>query len=548
MKRTETNETSNREMITISRAEYEAMQAQLAEQNQLLDVKSAELAQVLLQNRWLMEQLKLNKRKLFGSSSEQLDQMVMEQFTHLFNEAEAWDADSVEPAKKAEKKKPRKRRSGSIGDVIPEGTPVEVVEHPLPEHERVCSVCGSELVEIGVEIHRSLQMKPAEFWVQEDRYPTYVCKACEKETGEANVVSTPMEPTVIPGSFASPSAIAHLAVQKYVMYSPLYRLEQEFDRQGLKLSRQTMSNWLLTATEDWLQPIYNVLHQQLRKEKVLHGDETTLQVLHEKDKSATSRSYMWLYRTSGDAEQPVVLYDYQPNRKAENAEMFLDGFSGWLHADGYQGYHRLPENIRVVGCWAHARRKFDEALTTVPKEQQSASKPAEALCHFAKLFQMEQDFAALTVEERFTKRLEQEKPVLEALLAWANRLKPQTAPKSALGKALHYLLEQWPYLVRYLEDGRLELSNNRAERSIKPFVMGRKNFLFCNTPGGAQSSAVLYSLIETAKETGLDPYRYLLWVLERAPELAQAADEAWAEKLIPAEAPAECSASLKGRG
>lgn len=298
--------------------------------------------------------------------------------------------------------------------------------------------------------------------------------------------------------------------------------------------------WLLKATEDWLQPVYDVLHQRLCREKVLHGDETTLQVLHEKGKSATSKSYMWLYRTGGNAEAPIVLYDYQPNRKAENAETFLDGFSGWLHADGYQGYHRLPEQIRVVGCWAHARRKFDEALTAVPKEQQSASKPAEALCYFAKLFQMEQDFAALAVEERFAKRLEQEKPVLEALLACANRLKPQTAPKSALGKALHYLLEQWPYL----EDGRLEFSNNRAERSIKPFVMGRKNFLFCNTPGGAQSSAVLYSLIETAKETGLDPYHYLLWVLERAPKLAQTADEAWAEKLVPAQAPAECRAKV----
>ena len=565
MKCAEMNEASNREMITISRAEYEAMQAQLdaktaelSEQSQKLAARAAELAeenqkmaaelaQALLQNRWLMEQLKLNKRKPFGSSSEQLDQIVMEQFAHLFNEAEAWDADSVEPVKKSEQKKPRKRRSGSIDDVIPEGTPVEVVEHPLPEHERLCSVCGSELVEIGVEIHRSLQMEPAHFWVREDRYPTYACKHCEKETGEAIVVPTPMEPTVIPGSFASPSAIAHLAVQKYVMYSPLYRLEQEFDRQGLKLSRQAMSNWLLKATEDWLQPIYDVLHQQLCREAVLHGDETTLQVLHEKGKSSTSRSYMWLYRTSGNAEHPIVLYDYQPNRKAENAETFLEGFSGWLHADGYQGYHRLPEKIRVVGCWAHARRKFDEALTTVPREQQPASKPAEALCYFAKLFQLEQEFAPLTAEERFTKRLEQEKPVLGALLAWANGLKPQTAPKSALGKALHYLLEQWPYLVRYLEDGRLELTNNRAERSIKPFVMGRKNFLFCNTPGGAQSSAVLYSLIETAKETGLDPYRYLLWVLERAPKLAQAG-EAWAEKLVPAQAPEECSASLKGRG
>ena len=229
-----------------------------------------------MQNRLLMEQLKLNKRKLFGSSSEQLDQMVMDKFAYLFNEAEAWDADSVEPSKKTEKKKPRKRRPGSIDDVIPEGTPVEVVEHPLPENERVCSARGSELVEIGVEIHRSLQMKPAEFWAREDCYPTYACKACEKETGEANVVPTPMEPTVIPGSIASPSAIAHLAVQKYVMYSPLYRLEQEFDRQGLKLPWQTMSNWLLKATEDWLQPVYDALHQRLCREKVLHGDETTL--------------------------------------------------------------------------------------------------------------------------------------------------------------------------------------------------------------------------------------------------------------------------------
>ena len=541
------NEISNGEMITISRAEYEAMQAQLdaktaelAEQNQKLDAKTAELAQALLQNRWLIEQLKLNKRKLFGSSSEQLDQMVMDKFAHLFNEAEAWDADSVEPVKKGERKKPRKRRSGSIDDVIPEGTPVEVVEHPLSESERVCSACGSELVQIGVEIHRSLQMKPAEFWVREDRYPTYGCKNCEKETGEANVVPTPMEPSVIPGSFASPSAIAHLAVQKYVMYSPLYRLEQEFDRQGLKLSRQTMANWILQASDTWLRPVYDALHRKLCRETVLHGDETTLQVLKEPGRTSTSKSYMWVYRTSGCAEHPIVLYEYQPNRKVENAETFLEGFSGWLHADGYQGYHRLPANIRVVGCWAHARRKFDEALTAIPKEQQPASKPAEALCYFAKLFQMEQDFAVLTAEERFSKRLEQEKPVLDALLVWANALKPQTAPKSALGKALHYLLEQWLYLVRYLEDGRLEFSNNRAERSIKPFVMGRKNFLFCNTPGGAQSSAVLYSLIETAKETGLDPYRYLLWVLERAPKLAQTADEAWAEKLIPAQAPAEC--------
>ena len=300
-----------------------------------------------------------------------------------------------------------------------------------------------------------------------------------------------------------------------------------------------MSNWILNASDTWLRPVYDVLHRELCREKFLHGDETTLQVLKEAGKSAVSESYMWLYRTSGCGSHSVVLYEYQPNRKAEHAEEFLDGFSGWLHADGYQGYHKLPERIRVVGCWAHARRKFDEALQTLAKDARAGSLAATGECYCTRLFQLEESFAELTPEKRYTKRLEREKPVLDALLAWANDAKGKTAPKSALGKALHYLLEQWPYLVRYLEDGCLELSNNRAERSMKPFVMGRKNWLFANTPAGAQSSTVIYSLIETAKENGVNPYRYLLWILETAPATAQAGDD-WAVKLLPANAPDEC--------
>ena len=192
-----------------------------------------------------------------------------------------------------------------------------------------------------------------------------------------------------------------------------------------------------------------------------------------------------------------------------------------------------------VGCWAHARRKFDEALQTLPKEMQKDAPAAIGECYCSRLFKLEQALAELTPEERYEKRLEQEKPVLDALLSWANEMQAKTAPKSALGRAIHYLLEQWPYLTRYLEDGRLELSNNRAERSIKPFVMGRKNWLFANTPGGAQASAVIYSLIETAKENDLDPYRYLLWILQNAPQLSEE-DAVWAEKLLPANAPEEC--------
>ena len=561
------NQTNNTdEMVTISRAEYEQLRQEKAQmestrvrleaerikleaEHARLEAKLATLeqeqAQVItsltLQNEWLLEQLKLSKKKLFGRSSEQAEQLVMDQLSLTMNEAEAYifGMNSAGKAPVTVKAYERKRQSGNVLDVVPEGTPAEVVEHRLPENERICSACGSEMVEIGKEVRRSLMMKPAEFWVREDVYYTYACKNCEQETGEANIVKAAKEPALLPGSFASAEAVAHIMTQKFVMYSPLYRLQQEFERQGLKLSRQTMANWLLNTSEKWLRPVYDTLREQLRKESVLHADETTLQVLKESGRSSTSKSYMWLYRTSGCAEHSIVLYEYQEDRKAKHAEEFLDGFSGWLHADGYQGYHKLPERIRVVGCAAHARRKFDEALTALPKEQQQTSKAAEALCYFAKLFQLEQSFAELKPEERYTKRLEQAKPVLDALLAWANDLIPRTAPKSALGKALHYLKEQWPYLVRYLEDGRLELSNNRAERSIKPFVMGRKGWLFSNTPAGAQASAVIYSLIETAKENGLNPYQYLLWVLRNAPQLSET-DEAWAEKLLPASAPEEC--------
>ena len=542
-------QTSNtEEMVTISRAEYERLQqenaqleaksAKLEEAHARLEAKFAareqEQAQVItsltLQNEWLLEQLKLSKKKLFGRSSEQAEQMVMEQLSLTYNELEAYAFGTKAATEKqiTVKAHERKRQSGNVLDVVPEGTPTEVVEHRLPENELTCSACGSKLVEIGKEVR-----------VREDVYYTYACKNCEQETGEANIVKAVKEPSLLPGSFASAEAVAYLATQKFVMYSPLYRLEQEFNRQGLRLSRQTMANWLLNISEKWLRPVYDTLREQLCREPVLHADETTLQVLKEPGRSSTSKSYMWLYRTSGCAKQSIVLYEYQPTRKAEHAEAFLKGFSGWLHADGYQGYHKLPENIRVVGCWAHARRKFDEALQTLPKEMQKDSPAAIGECYCSRLFKLEQAFAELTPEERYEKRLEQEKPVLDALLSWANEMQAKTAPKSALGRVIHYLLEQWPYLTRYLEDGRLELSNNRAERSIKPFVMGRKNWLFANTPGGAQASTVIYSLIETAKENKLGPYKYLLWVLQSAPGLSQA-DEFWAEKLLPANAPQEC--------
>ncbi|EJX02615.1 transposase IS66 [gut metagenome] len=325
--------------------------------------------------------------------------------------------------------------------------------------------------------------------------------------------------------------------QKFVMGSPLYRQEQELKRQGIPLSRQTMSNWILKASEIYLEPVYEQLHKELLKQEVLHADETTLQVLHEPGKEPQSKSYMWLYRTGGDTDQPIVMYEYQPSRGATHPKEFLVGFKGYLHTDGYAGYHNLPEDITVVGCWAHLRRKFDEAMKSLPKGKAKNSSAAQGLSYCTLLFELEDDFTELTPEERYKQRLEQEKPVLDAFLAWANVR--NAAPKSALGKALTYLKEQWPYLTNYLKDGRLELSNNRAERSMKPFVIDRKNFLFANTPGGAKGSAVIFTMIQTAIENHLDPFHYLTWLLKTANN-ADLKDLEIIQRLLPWNAPPEC--------
>lgn len=269
-----------------------------------------------------------------------------------------------------------------------------------------------------------------------------------------------------------------------------------------------------------------------------------MQVLREPGKPAQSKSYMWLYRTSGDTEQPIVLYEYQPDRKAIRPAEFLKGFSGYLHTDGYSGYHNLPNSITVVGCWAHARRKFDEALKALPAKDRKGSLALRGKRYCDALFTIEEQLKSCPAEKRHQKRQELAKPVLDEFAAWLSILK--AAPKSALGKAVYYLQEQWPYLTHYLRDGRLEISNNRAERSIKPFVIDRKNFLFANTPKGAQGSAVMFSLIETAKENGLDPYRFLSYVFDAAPNMDLDNPEQL-EQLLPWNAPETCKVPLRSR-
>ena len=277
------------------------------------------------------------------------------------------------------------------------------------------------------------------------------------------------------------------------------------------------------------------MKELLLKESILHADETTLQVLKTKDKPTATKSYMWLYRTSGCCETPIVLYDYRPNRKAENAESFLKEFKGYLHTDGYKAYRGI-EDVTIVGCWAHARRRFCEALEVLPEAQRKGSTAAIGLEYCGKLYAIEKQIKDMSFEDKLKERQEQAKPLLDAFFAWAKSLR-NIAPKSKLGKAVNYLIEEEPYLRRYIEDGRIEIDNNRAERSIKPFVIGRKNWLFANTPSGAKASATAFSIIETAQEQGLDPHEYLKYVFTKAPNLK---DNESIDILLPWNAPDDC--------
>jgi hypothetical protein len=278
-----------------------------------------------------------------------------------------------------------------------------------------------------------------------------------------------------------------------------------------------MANWIINCSLNFLLSIYLLLITYLLKESVLHSDETSLQVLRELGRDPRSKSYEWVYRTSGCAEHPIVIYDYKETRHRDHPKEFLKDFKGYLHTDGYDVYHGLPPDITIVGCWAHARRYWENLLKTIPKEKQAKSTAARGLAYIEKLFFYERAWKNLTPKERLKKRLEKSKPVSDAFFAWCATL--NALPKSLLGQAVYYALSQQKYLENVWLDGRLELSNNRAERSVKPFVMGRKAWLFAATPNGAQASSVVYSIIETAKENGLRPFQYLQYLLETLPNI-----------------------------
>jgi transposase len=499
-----------------------------AELLDIIEEKDRRITELEQQNQWLLEQFRLLRRKQYGTSSEQI---IADQVS-IFNEAEASaDLAASEPSLTEVKTHYRKGKSRLTTDKLPEDLPVEIIEHELPEDERVCPECGGNLHVMGKETREEVRLIPAKAVIVRHVRNIYSCRNCENASDHVPIIKADMPEPVIKGGFASPDAIAHIATQKFMMASPLYRQEQEWKQNGILLSRQTMSNWLIKASEIWLEPIYEAMKHRLLEHSVLHGDETVCQVLKEPGKSAQSKSYMWLYRTSGEAKHQILVYEYQPDRKHIHPEEFLGEFSGYFHADGYDGYHKLPERVIVVGCFAHMRRKLFDAMKSLPKDKQAGSNAAKGVEYCDRLFHLEKQFALLTPAQRLTERERLARPLVNEFFDWIERL--NALPNTLLGKAEHYAKSQRKYLECYLLDGRLEISNNRAERGVKPFVIGRKNWLFSNTPNGAKASAIYYSLIVTAMENGLNPFEYLAWILTSAPNIGKKGYVASVEDFLP---------------
>ena len=494
-------------MVQLEEKTYQELvqsrQAQ-AEENLLL---KAEVA-------WYREQLGLAKKRLYAPKSEA---SPVGQEEMLFNEAEAC-ASPVLPDPETEVVTYKRRKTAGKREQQLAELPLEEIEYELTEEEQVCPKCEGALHKMGTEVRQEIKVIPAQVILVKHNRAKYACRACEDNAESSPVVVAPFPKPAFPNSLASPSAVAYIMSQKFVEGLPLYRQEASLQRLGFELSRQTMANWML-AGADWLEQITRRMKTRLLERDILHADETPLQVLKEEGRKAQTTSYMWLYRSGRDGP-PIVLYDYQQTRAAEHPARFLMGFCGYLHVDGYQVYEKLP-GITPVGCWAHARRNFVDALSVLSPLAKAKGGTAahQGLDYCDKLFSIERDLAEVTPEERHAARQARSQPVLDEFHAWLEKMAIAVLPKSTSGQAIRYGLNQWSKLTAFMLDGRLELSNNRAERAIKPFVIGRKNWLFADTPRGAEASATIYSLVETAKENGINPMAYLAYLFERLPNM-----------------------------
>ncbi|MHC1748078.1 MAG: IS66 family transposase [Cellulosilyticaceae bacterium] len=467
------------------------------------------------ENKRLHETVAYLTRKLYGSSSEKTSVLGIEDQISLFNEAEIEAMDSAPEPTLDDVVNYRKKKFKGQREELLKDLPREKRLCSLVKEDRFCEHCDSELHSIGEEFVRTeIEFIPAKVRVIDYYREAFECRSCRKK-GEPHVEKAPMPYPVIQHSYASPSTVAWVIHQKYEMAIPLYRQEKEWATLGVKLSRATMSKWIMVAHRDWLSPIIDLLHQKLLENYYLHCDETPVQVLQEPGRKNTTDSYMWVYSTAKHSTHPIRFFDYQPGRGGKYPQAFLQNFKGYLHTDAYAGYNKV-DGVTQCFCWSHVRRKFVDAL---PKNLESPEStiPAKAIKFINKLFKIEQELENASAEKRQKERLEQAKPELKAFWSWAEKTAPTVLPKSKLGEAFGYAFNHKEGLMTYLEDGNCSISNNLSENSIRPFTIGRKNWLFSGSPKGATASAGVYTLIQTAKANGLNPTKYIAYILKDIP-------------------------------
>lgn len=468
------------------------------------------------------EQLALLKKMVYGQRSEKTEYVSdNEAQLSLFNEAEQEESRREREAEQPIVVPAHTRKKRRTHEELAAELPVEEVVHPV--EETVCSACGGALVNVGKEFIRDeLCYVPARLFVRKHYAQVMKCGSCGMDEAEdallPNVaaqrfVKAAVPAPMIPHSFCSPELLAHIAYEKYVNGMPLYRLEKDFAAHGVLLSRATMANWLIHGAKTWLQPLWMQMRAELLTQKVLHADETVVQVLHEPGRKAKTESRMWVY-CSGELGRSNILFEYQPTRHGDHARQFLDGFGGFLVCDGYAGYNKVS-GVTRCGCWAHARRKFVEALPT-DRALLPTSQAAVGVDWCNRLFALERKLASLEPEERKIQRQERiKKPILDGFFAWLETV--SAAGGTKLAKAVAYAREQRKPLSAFLEDGLVPISNNRAENAIRPFVVGRKQWLFCDSVKGAECSAIFYSLAASANANGFNVEQYFTRLFQTLP-------------------------------
>ena len=486
-----------------------------------------DLAELKVLNNWYLEQFRLAQHYRFGKSSEKTTSGQLS----LFNEAEAIadpklpEPDLAETVTKVRKKKTKGRREAFYN-----GIPTEQIVHELPDNEQTCFTCNNNLHACGREVlRRELKIIPAQVSIVEHVQTVYSCRNCE-QTSDADTLALKkaivLAPVIAGSGIASPSLVSFILCNKFVLALPLYRQAQELERSGIHISRQTMANWAMYVAAKWLTPIYNLLKVALLGSDILHADETTTQVIKEPEHKTQRKSFMWMYHTGKHSDCQVALFEYRPTRVGTHPLNFLEGFSGFLHVDAYTGYKKLEEqDITLVECWAHVRRRFDKSLKALDKSERVTARANIGLEYCNRLFGLERKYDELNLsfEERKDRRVLEATPIAEEFFAWAQTIidDPKVPSKSTFGDAVRYAINQKKWLLNYMLDGRLEMSNNRAEASIRPFTIGRKNWLFSFSSKGATASAIIYSIVETAKLNGLVPFLYLEHLFEVLPNIPQ---------------------------